>query len=107
METMNWYSIRITRDDQLRGKADRLVGEIQDLFRLLDADPSRAVYSSPVNDQTVNLYFSPTAAACAMDIILKYWGAESAAPPSTAKLVFGSSEALTQPPDLADKRKGG
>jgi hypothetical protein len=87
---MEWYRIRIRTEKMLRGKTEQLVGEIQTLFRLLDPDPERAVYSSRVNDQVVDVYFTPAAADVCMKIIHRYWGAPSLPPPPTAQLIFGS-----------------
>uniref|UniRef100_C6E6U7 Uncharacterized protein n=1 Tax=Geobacter sp. (strain M21) TaxID=443144 RepID=C6E6U7_GEOSM len=94
---MDWYKIRITREDQLRGKTEQLVGEIRELFRLLDGDPALAVYSATVNDQAVDLYFSPAAAALAGKIIHHHWGIPCDPPPTGAKHLFGSPAVVNVP----------
>ena len=94
---MDWYSIRITKEESLQVKADRLFGEVRDLLRGVETHPTMAVYSSIVNDQAVDVYFSPEVATLAMGIIHRYWGCQSTAPPLTAKLLLGSPTALTSP----------
>jgi len=87
--TQSWYRMRFTKEEAMQGKTERLLAQLRDLIREREPDPAIAVYSSPVNDQVVDIYLSPAAATAAMKIVHHYWGIVSEPPPTTATLILG------------------
>jgi len=94
---VTWYSITISEEEAVQGKAEALVRDIYDIFRRTAADPSIAVLSTSTVGSHVDVFFSPAAAEQAGSVIAAYRGRKSAVPPAGAQLLLGSRRAAGEP----------
>ena len=77
---MPWHKIHLSLDDITAGKQIRIQEEFEALFIAVHGPKDMALFSGPLDDEGLEMFFSPQAARFAKGLIDKYGGEECEQP---------------------------